>query len=482
MKKYMVVALVVAACVGALLLARRGAPSRPSAAPAGGETEVAFWTCSMHPQIRQPKPGQCPICGMDLIPVRRGAEEPSATAPQLTLPPAAAKLAEIETAPVRREFAVSERRLAGKIAADETRVRDVAMLTEGFIDRLYVNYVGVPVRRGDHLAEFYSPDVYAAAREMLVAREGGADVEDAARRRLVLLGVTEAQVDEILKAGEADKTFTIYSPIDGVVTSLGGHQGHWLGKGDHLAEITDLSSVWVLLDAYESDLPFVRFGQQVEFTVEALPGRTFNGSVSFIPPELDDMTRTVKVRLNVRNADGALRPGMFVRATVRGHVTADGEIIHPEMAGKWISPMHPEIVKDAPGTCDICGMPLVSAESLGLVPGAAARPPLVIPATAPLVTGKRAVVYVAVPGQEGAYEGRKIELGPRAGDQYVVMSGLDEGDLVVVNGNFKIDSSLQIQGKPSMMNPEGDRPVPLHQHGGTAVETLPAGPDEHMHH
>lgn len=441
-----------------------------SVAPA---SEVTEWTCSMHPQIRQPKPGQCPICGMDLIPVTVESSSAKAGPRELTLSPEARKLAEIEVAPVERKLVTSQLRLVGKIAADETKVRDVVVLADGVVERLYVNFVGVPVKQGDHLAEFYSPEVLAAAKELLVARDaaragGSSGILESARRKLELLGVTDAQIEETLKSGKAAKTFTIFSPGAGVLTSMGGHEGHWLSKGEHLGEITDLSTVWVLLDAYESDLSFIRYGQQVTFTVEALPGRSFTGSVSFIPPNLDEMTRTVKVRLNAPNPDGLLRPGMFVRATVQATVTADGQVIHPEMAGKWISPMHPEIVKDAPGTCDICGMPLVSAESLGLVATRAVEPPLVIPATAPLITGKRAVVYVQL--GEGRYEGREIELGPRAGDYYVVLAGLREGEQVVVRGNFKIDSSLQIQGKPSMMSPEegrgagGEMAVPVQGH------------------
>jgi Cu(I)/Ag(I) efflux system membrane fusion protein len=151
---------------------------------------------------------------------------------------------------------------------------------------------------------------------------------------------------------------------------------------------------------------------------------------------------------------------MFVRATVQAVVAAAGKVMDPSLAGKWICPMHPEIVKENTDHCDICGMPLVQAESLGFVATDAvvSDPPLVIPATAPLITGKRAVVYVEVPGKEGTYEGREIVLGPRSGDYYLVREGLSEGERVVVNGNFKIDSAIQILAKPSMMSPEEGGP------------------------
>ena len=166
----------------------------------------------------------------------------------------------------------------------------------------------------------------------------------------------------------------------------------------------------------------------------------------------------MKVRVNVSNPEGKLKPSMFVRGVTRAEIAGGGRVIDAELAGKWISPMHPEVVKDEPGKCDICGMPLVRAESLGYVSteDLLTEPPLVVPASAVLWTGTRAVIYVEVPGREQpTYEGREIVLGPRAGDYYLVRSGLRVGELVVTQGNFKIDSALQIQARPSMMTPEG---------------------------
>jgi membrane fusion protein, copper/silver efflux system len=457
-KKQMILAgLALLLVFGAARLARRQGHSESTAtATANDEAGIKFWTCSMHPQIHQPGPGRCPICGMDLIPVREDQQDQGGGA-SLQLSPAAVKLAEVEVAPVERRWVTTEIRLVGKVMYDETRIRDVVVLTEGIVERLYLNYPGERVKAGEHIGDFYSPEVLTAGKELVIARDasrtgGGSALLDSARRKLQLLGVSDDQVEAMAKSGDVGKTFTVYSPVDGVLKMLGGYQGQWLERGGMLAQIADLSVVWVVLDAYESDLPFIRYGQQVKFTVEGLPGRRFTGSVSFIPPELDDMTRTVKIRLNVPNADGELKPAMFVRAVVEAQVAEDGTVIHPEMGGKWISPMHPEIVKDHPGTCDVCGMPLVPAESLGLVPSNRLEAPLAIPATAPLLTGRRAVVYVET--GEGRYEGREVTLGSRAGDSYVVLSGLAEGERVVVNGNVKIDSALQILAKPSMMNPQ----------------------------
>jgi len=225
--------------------------------------------------------------------------------------------------------------------------------------------------------------------------------------------------------------------------------------------------VWVYLDAYESDMMWIRYGQEVEFETEAYPGEVFAGTISFIDPVLNAKTRTVKLRVDVENPDGKLKPEMFVRAVVRAKVAQGGRVMDEAMAGKWICPMHPDVVKDGAGSCDICGMDLVTTESLGYVKvDAPKEAPLIIPASAPLITGKRAVVYVQLRDKEKpTYEGREVVLGPRAGDYYIVKSGLDEGEIVVTKGNFKIDSALQIRAKPSMMNPKPEKaPMRHHSH------------------
>ena len=194
---------------------------------------------------------------------------------------------------------------------------------------------------------------------------------------------------------------------------------------------------------------WLRYGQQVEFTTDAYPGEIFKGKISFISPILDPMSRTIKLRVNVQNPEEKLKPEMFVHAIVRSNVAMGGMVMDPNMAGKWICPMHASVIKITAGKCDICGMDLVTTESLGYVKADAPKTaPLVIPASAPLITGKRAVVYVQVPDAEKpTFEGREITLGARAGDYYLVKEGLTEGEMVVTNGSFKIDSDLQIQAK-----------------------------------
>jgi Cu(I)/Ag(I) efflux system membrane fusion protein len=263
---------------------------------------------------------------------------------------------------------------------------------------------------------------------------------------------------EIERRGSPSDHVTIHAPSGGIVIHKHAVEGMYVKTGMRIYTIADLSRVWVKINAYESDLPWVRYGQTVEFETAAYPGETFDGRIAFIDPVLDAKTRTVKVRVNVPNESGKLKPGMFVRAVVGAKVSDGGKVAEADLAGKWISPMHPEVVKEGPGACDVCGMPLVRAETLGYVSPDESKLPLVIPASAPLVTGERAVVYVLVAGKEGVFEGREVVLGPRAGDRYVVKSGLEEGERVVTNGAFKIDSALQILAKPSMMNPEEEEP------------------------
>ncbi len=440
-------------------------PREPSAAAGAAASEI--WTCSMHPQIRQPAPGLCPICNMDLIPLEGG---PAGSLREVSVSPEAAALLDLRVAPVVREPAVAEVELFGRIDYDERRVTTITTRVAGRLDRLFVDFTGAVVREGDHLAEIYSPDLLVAQRELIEARRalGALDsgtspaVRDtrqrllqAARERLRLLQFDEQQIQRIERSDEPEDRLTLNAPQSGVVTAKLVSEGQYVNTGDPLFRVADLSSVWLRLEAYEDDLQWLRYGQDVAFRVRALPGRTFHGRIAFIDPEIDPMRRIARVRVNVENPDQALKPGMFAEATVRSATAASGQVLDPELAGKWISPMHPEIVKDGPGQCDICGMDLVPAEELGFIADADAAPePLLVPASAVLRTGRRAIVYVRIPDEgEPTFEGREIVLGPRVGDRFIVEAGLREGELVVTQGAFKLDSELQIQAKPSMMSP-----------------------------
>ena len=435
---------------------------------AGQSEAPQWWTCSMHPQIRQPKTGKCPKCFMDLIPVTSYGDDVGER--QISFSQAAVKLMEIETTPVERKFVEAEIRMVGKVDYDETRVKNITAWVPGRIDRLYVDFTGITVSRGDHMVDLYSPELISAQAELLQALKAADNVNtatselvtrttlatlEAAREKLRLLGLKDEQIDKIESSGKPVTHITIYSPMGGIVIHKNAAEGLYVNTGTPIYQVADLSHLWVKLDAYESDLPWIRYGQNVEFAAEAYPGEVFKGKISFIDPVLNEKTRTVKLRVNVDNAAGRLKPGMFVRATVRSGVAMGGRIMDPDMAGKWICPMHPAVVKSEAASCDICGMDLMTTESLGYVVDTPNEAPLVIPVSAPLITGVRAVVYVRLPDKEKpTFEGRQVTLGPRAGEHYLLKDGLAEGELVVNKGNFKIDSALQIQAKPSMMSPD----------------------------
>ena len=343
-------------------LFRGGANMSQSTEGAGRSPAIvshpAEMTCSMHPQIRQSKHGKCAICGMDLIPVRNDSGSGGECgAAELKLSKAAEKLAEIEMAPVERKLVSSEIRMLGKIGYNEETLSYVNAKFSGRVNSLFVKSLGVSVKKGDPLVELNS-------------------------------GLLS----------------TVTSPITGIVIEKNVTSGDVFERGEKLFTIADLDTVWINIEAYESDLPWLKLGQDVEFTADACPGRKFQGRISLIQPFLNETTRTVNVRLVVDNHEGLLKPGIFVNAVIQSKMGDD------------------------------------------------VSPPLVIPATAPLLTGKRAVVYVAVPGRDGVYVCREITLGPRAGDYFIVESGLKEGENVVVSGSFKIDSALQIMGKSSMMS------------------------------
>ncbi len=391
------------------------------AAAENAEGEPQMYTCSMHPQVRTPDPDEkCPICAMDLIPVPRDEDDADddVDMPRLRVSRRAAALMDIQTQPAARRTLKMELALFGAVGPDESRVVQIAARTDAYIEKLLANTPWHPVTAGDVLAELYSPAAVTAMQELRMAREGSTAMREAARARLLRMGLNEGQLDEIENADAAPRTFRIVSPVDGMVQELSTREGEWLREGQSLVRLVDLSQVWINLEAYERDLPWIRPGETISFTVQSLPGETFEGTVTFIEPVVHARTRTVNLRVEAANPDGLLKPGMFVAATLYATLgDADTEL------------------------------------------------PLLVPASAPLVMGRRALVYVKVPDTDRpTFEPRHVTLGPRTRDFWVIASGLQEGELVVVNGQFKIDSELQIRGRPSMMAPEGDDP-PAHDHG-----------------
>lgn len=459
-----------------------GIDSRDSATPeqvaVGDMAQV--WTCSMDPHVRLPRPGICPVCNMDLVPVPRSVAD--ADSRVLEMSEGAVALAEVQTAAVERRHVAYELRLVGKVRPDETRLADLTTRVAGRLDRLFVDFTGLTVRKGDRMVEIYSPDLYATQQELLAAvgaakrqqvgtgsvlMEPSHMLVTAARERLRLWGLTTEQVDEIIKRGTVEEHVVLNAPVGGVVIHKNATEGMYVETGTHLYSIADLSYVWVMLDAYESDLVWLRHGQDVAFTAQAYPGIEFHGRVAFIDPVMDDRTRTVKVRVNVYNPDLVLKPDMFVSARVMASLTPYSRAVSQLLERKWMCRFHAEEVAQEPGRCGVCGTALLQAEEPASEDDSDVELPLVIPATAPLITGTRAVVYVRLPDREQpTFEGREVQLGPRGGDWYVVRSGLAEGEQVVVNGAFKLDSELQIRAKPSMMNPTGGAAGTDHDHGG----------------
>ncbi len=477
-----VVMLVLGLAVGRFACTPDAQPSAHGTHGEGTATAAAqaeVWTCSMHPQIRMPEPGQCPICSMDLILVQTSDDE-GLNPSMLRMSDNAMALAEIQTQAVERRTVNREIRMVGRVAIDETLLSYITAWVPSRLDRLFVDYTGVNVRAGDHMVEVYSPNLIATQQELLqavktqellkdspvdVLRSRQSESVNSAKERLRLWGLSPSQISDIIERGEPLEHVTINSPASGVVIHKNALQGDYVETGTRIYTIADLSRVWVTLEAYESDLAWLHYGQQVDLVSEAWPGESFSGRINFINPVLNNKTRTIKVRLNVDNSDGRLKPDMFMRATVNAPMSSSGTMLDSELADMWMCPMHPEIIQQSAGQCSICGMDLAPTGELGFGQGEETDLPLVIPATAPLVTGRRAVVYVRDPDAETpSFEGREIELGPRAGDWYVVSEGLKEGELVVVQGAFKLDSELQIRAKPSMMSPEGGVPAPGHQH------------------
>lgn len=461
------------------------------AVPAAGKHDV--WTCSMHPQVRKDKPGECPICGMDLIPAGKASGSKGGDA--------AGDAPDVETATVSYRELTREIRTVGKLDYNERRVADITARIAGRVDRLYADYTGIQVKEGDHLVDIYSPQLYQAQNELILAlaayeksRATGQSVAlrtvESTRTRLRLWGITGEQLAEIERTRKPSTHLTIYAPIGGTVIEKSIRAGQYVKEGDLMYRIADLDPIWLYLDIYEYDMGWVRYGQPVDVTLEAFPGETFRGTVTFIEPFLDDKTRTVRVRANLPNPDRRLKPAMYASAVIRARLSASGSPESTGLEGKYWCPMHPEIVSDRPGRCRICQMPLervpqslaanVDAQS-GHAHGhgeATKGKVLSVPVTAVLDTGRRKVVYRK---DEGGFELVDVEVGARADARdgsgklsgfYPVLEGLKEGDRVVLRGAFLLDSQRQIEGLPSLLYPEGQSAANLHA-GHGAMEPSP---------
>lgn len=446
---------IIVACAG-LLVGRLLFSSSESPAPATHEghemheghshdlvqDETGVWTCSMHPQIRQDKPGKCPICAMDLIPVRKGSGGGENSDPKaIQLSEEAAALADVQTSKVSRKNPVKTVRLYGKIAPNEQSLQSQTAHVGGRIEQLNINFTGESVRAGQTLAILYSPELFTAQQELLEAiKMKQPALIQAAREKLRLWKMTNAQIEAIEQSGSVSPLVEIKANVSGIVMTKRVNQGDYVASGAVLFDIANLSSVWAMFDTFEVDLPFLNRGDQVHFTLQALPGKTYTGRIAFIDPIINPSTRTARVRVEVPNSHMELKPEMYATAEVSAPLQG---------------------YKDR----------------------------ITVPQTAVLWTGKRSIVYVKQPDTSTpTFLMREVELGPSLGNAYVILKGLSEGEEVVTNGVFSIDASAQLEGKQSMMNNDGEaQPMSGHvghtmsgheghaAHGTSAAQPEPAG-------
>ncbi|MCA9735055.1 MAG: efflux RND transporter periplasmic adaptor subunit [Deferribacteres bacterium] len=399
-----------------------------------GETKDTIWTCSMHPQIRQKEPGKCPLCGMDLIPLSEGSSDEDPM--EIKMSPTAMQLANVQTSIITKQKPVKSVRMNGKVQADERQVNSQTSHIAGRIEKLLVNYTGETIHKGQILAYIYSPQLVTAQEELFEAwkiRDSQPELFKAAKDKLKNWKLTPKQIDSILESGKPREDFPIAADMSGVVLAKRVKLGDHVMAGSSLFEVADLNKIWILFDVYESDIPWVKTGDEVEFTIQSLPGESFKGKISFIDPVINPKSRVAKARIEMKNPGQRLKPEMFAIGLVKS--------------------------------------PLNGSE-----------PTLIVPKSAVMWTGDRSVVYVKKTSASGiGFVLREVTLGPALGDSYVIKEGLNNGEEIATNGTFSIDAAAQLAGKPSMMNPQGGAMSTGHQHGDAKTSakmdhSMPAQP------
>ena len=391
------------------------------------ESPETIWTCSMHPQIRSNESGSCPICGMDLIPLENENDleiNPMA----VSMSPTAMKLANVSTVIVSKKSAFKSMRLNGKVQVNEGLAYLQSSHISGRIEKLLVNNIGEYVTKDEPIAYVYSPELVTAQEELFEAnkiKESQPALYHAARAKLKNWKLTDNKIDQIISSGEAMETFPIHADVSGFLTEKNVNLGDYIKGGQSLYKLVDLSSVWVLLDLYESDLAWVKTGNSVSFTVSALPGKQFKGKITYIDPVVHPTTRVVKARLEATNKDLLLKPEMFFSGILEAQAAGNSEA-------------------------------------------------LIIPKSAVLWTGVRSVVYVKEQTENGInFLLRQVTLGPTLGDSYIIEAGLKPGEEIAVKGTFSIDAAAQLAGKPSMMSPDGGPAMTGHNHAANSASTPP---------
>jgi Cu(I)/Ag(I) efflux system membrane fusion protein len=435
-----------------------------------------LYICPMNCVPPVAKAGRCPVCGMDLVAAATDREQDhQENASFVSISPQKIRTAGIQVAPVERKFVTKEIRLFGKIEYDPVEQYKVTAFAPGVIDKIYVKRAGQQVRKGDPLFDMHSSELFFLEEEFFEAlkksgyeiitgvsrghgnmkvgrwhkallhtkkpdkdadmnEEEAEETREARQRlerirsRLRLFGLTNKEINALIVRGRPTGISTVTTPTSGIVLEQNAFKGAYVNTGETIFTVAKPRYMWARLEGYASDFPWIKLRQDAEFQVYSYPGQTFKGKVLYLDPEFDPKTRTFKVGVLYTDTKARLKPNMLVRCGIHARMTADG-----------------------------VGLPDKKA---------AEKAPLVIPDSAPLITGTRALVYVEVPGKPGTYETREVVLGPRAKDYSVVKHGLKEGEMVVVNGSFKIDSAVQILAKPSMMEPRrGSMTAGHHQHG-----------------
>jgi len=377
--------------------------------PETSET-TKMWTCSMHPQIMKSEPGDCPICGMDLIPAETNHQGLKANEYKLTKN--AMALANIQTLVVENStYNKTTIKLSGKIVENEESNAVQASYFSGRIELLNINSTGEEVQKGQLLATIYSPELIAAQQELITAallKEAQPDLYKAVRNKLAFWKISEDQIKQIETSKKIQQNFPIYATVTGTVSEKLVKQGDYVKLGQALLKITNLNTVWALFDVYENQIDLFKKGQNITVTTNAFPNKKFMERVDFIDPTLNSATRTVKLRVVLNNKKGDLKPGMFAEASIRNTSNKKEQI-------------------------------------------------LLVPSSAVLWTGKHSVVYVKTNSVEPIFEMREITLRNQIGEQYEILDGLKNGDEIVTNGTFTIDAAAQLQGKKSMMNKKGGK-------------------------
>lgn len=361
------------------------------------------WTCSMHPQIRKSEPGECPICKMDLVPVK-SLKENSLT---FTMSEDAVKIANIQTTTIGGTNTTNgSLKLSGKIKSDETVSSSVVTHVPGRIEKLYVSFTGEQVAKGQKIASIYSPTLITAQRELLEAnkvKDSNPSLYNAAVNKLKNWKLTSSQIQSIVDSKDVIETFAIYSQYSGVIKTKRVSTGDYLGEGAALFDLQNLSKVWAVFDVYETDIAMIALGTPLTFTTSSYPNEEFSAKVDFIDPLIDPSTRTLAVRASIANLSSKLKPDMFISGTIQSQEESNSTLLVPKSSVLW--------------------------------------------------TGKRSVVYLKLPNQSvPTFEYREVEIGEAVGESYKVISGLKSGDEVVTNGAFVIDASAQLNNQSSMMN------------------------------